>query len=351
MTKDSMTPRERWTAVLSGQKPDRVPLDYRATSEFTDSLLRLLGTDVEGMYARLHIDKVVGAGGRYIGPPIPEDGDVFGCRYTDVSYGAGSYRECIYGPLAQYSTLAEIEANYTWPNPDWWDYSEVAERIKGKDDKPVSAGGSEPFLTYCHLRGLQQGFLDLIDSPDMVHFCLGKLYDLCYINTQRIYEQIPGRVTWTGVAEDMGTQESLLFSPGQIREFFFPHMKRMMDLVHQGGAYTMTHSDGAVRAIIPELIELGMDILDPVQWRCQGMEREGLKRDFGDRIAFHGAMDNQYTLAFGNEEEIRQEVRDNIRILGAGGGFILGPCHNIQPVTAPELVVAMYDEAYSSGRM
>lgn len=128
-------------------------------------------------------------------------------------------------------------------------------------------------------------------------------------------------------------------------------MKRMMDLVHQGGGYTMTHSDGAVRAIIPELIDLGMDVLDPVQWRCRGMERVGLKRDFGDRIVFHGAMDNQYTLAFGSEEEIRQEVRDNIRILGAGGGFILGPCHNIQPVTAPELVVAMYDEAYISGRM
>ena len=351
MAKDSMTARERWQAVLTGQKPDRVPLNYRATSEFTDSMLRLLGCDLDGMYERLHIDRVVGASGDYVGPPTPADTDVFGCRYAYVDYGTGRYHECVYGPLAQYSTLADIEANYTWPDPDWWDYSEVAARVKGWDDQPVSAGGSEPFLTYCHLRGQQQAYMDLIESPDMVHFCLGKLYDLCYTNTQRIYEQIPGRVTFTSVSEDMGTQESLLFSPGQIREFFLPHMKRMMDLVHQGGGYTMTHSDGAVRAIIPELIDLGMDVLDPVQWRCRGMERVGLKRDFGDRIVFHGAMDNQYTLAFGSEEVIRQEVRDNIRILGAGGGFILGPCHNIQPVTAPELVVAMYDEAYISGRM
>ncbi|MGI6208736.1 MAG: uroporphyrinogen decarboxylase family protein [Anaerolineae bacterium] len=349
MPRESMTPRERWLAVLSGQKPDRVPLDYRSTPEFTKALLTYLGTDLEGMYRRLHIDKTVTVAPRYVGPPIPADGDVFGCRYTEVNYGTGSYRECIYGPLAQYRTLAEIEANYTWPDPDWWDYSGIVEQIKGKEDLPVQGGGSEPFLTYCHLRGQQQAYMDLIESPDIVHYCLDKLYGLCYTNTQRIYEQIPGKVLITGVAEDMGTQESLIFSPAQIREFFFPHMKRMMDLAHEAGAYVMTHSDGAVRAIIPELIEIGMDVLDPVQWRCRGMEREGLKRDFGDRIAFHGAMDNQYTLAFGSEEEVRQEVRDNIRILGEGGGFILGPCHNIQPVTPPERIVAMYEEAYASG--
>ena len=77
--------------------------------------------------------------------------------------------------------------------------------------------------------------------------------------------------------------------------------------------------------------------------RCTRMEREGLKRDFGDRLMFHGGVDNQYTLAFGSVEEVRQEVIDNIRILGAGGGYILGPCHNIQPISPPENVVAMYE--------
>ena len=157
--------------MLSGQKPDRVPLDYRSTPEFTKALLTYLGTDLEGMYRRLHIDKTVTVAPRYVGPPIPADGDVFGCRYTEVNYGTGSYRECIYGPLAQYRTLAEIEANYTWPDPDWWDYSGIVEQIKGKEDLPVQGGGSEPFLTYCHLRGQQQAYMDLIESPDIVHYC------------------------------------------------------------------------------------------------------------------------------------------------------------------------------------
>lgn len=344
-----MSPAERWRAAFARQKPDRVPLDYRATSEFTANLLSYMGCDFETMRDRLHIDRVVGAGPRYVGPPIAPDHDVYGCRFADVDYGTGSYRECVYHPLAQYTSVEEIQDKYIWPDPDWWDYSTVADQVAGKEHLPILAGSSEPFLIYAHLRGQEQACIDLIANPDMVDYCLEKLYGLCYVQAERTYEQIPGRALFASVAEDMGTQESLLYSPAQIRRFFLPHMKRMMDLAHEAGAYVMTHSDGAVRAIIPDLIATGMDVLDPVQWRCQGMEREGLKRDFGSQIAFHGAMDNQYTLAFGTKEEVLQEVRDNVRILGEGGGFVLGPCHNIQPITPPEYVVAMYEEAYAIG--
>jgi uroporphyrinogen decarboxylase len=97
------------------------------------------------------------------------------------------------------------------------------------------------------------------------------------------------------------------------------------------------------------MIEAGIDVLNPIQWRCKGMEREGLKRDFGDKLVFHGAVDNQYTLAFGSQEEVRQEVLDNLRILGEGGGYILAPCHNIQSVNPPENIVTMYETCYENG--
>jgi len=126
-------------------------------------------------------------------------------------------------------------------------------------------------------------------------------------------------------------------------------MKRMMDLTRQHGSYVMTHSDGAIRGIVPDLIEMGMQVLDPVQWRCRGMERHGLKRDFGAAVVFHGAMDNQRTLPFGTVQDVRREVIDNIRILGDGGGYILAPCHNIQPITPPENIVAMYETGYCEG--
>ena len=191
--------------------------------------------------------------------------------------------------------------------------------------------------------------MDLVLHPDMVHYCLDKLFDLCYEQTRRIYEAIPGKVMISYVAEDLGSQESLLMSLAQIHQFLLPRMKRMMDLAHSAGAFVFHHSDGAVRPVIPHMIDAGIDVLNPVQWRCKGMDREGLKRDFGDRLVFHGAMDNQHTLPFGTVEEVRQEVLDNILILGAGGGYILAPCHNIQAVGPPENVVAMYQTAHEHG--
>jgi uroporphyrinogen decarboxylase len=113
-------------------------------------------------------------------------------------------------------------------------------------------------------------------------------------------------------------------------------------LVHEAGVYVFHHSDGAVREIIPDMIDLGIDVLNPIQWRCKGMEREGLLRDFGDQVIFHGGVDNQYTLVFATPEQVRQEVQENIRRLGAKGGYIPGPCHNIQTTSPPENIVAMY---------
>lgn len=345
-----MTPRERWLAVLERRLPDRVPMDYWATAEATQKLVDHLGVPDMGAAAeRLHLDRPFSVAPRYVGPRPEPGADIFGCRSQRVDYGTGVYSEFVYSPLAQYETVSEIERDYRWPSADWWDYSDIPDQIVGHEEEPIRGGGSEPFLRYASLRGREQGYMDLILRPDLVHYCLDKLFDLAYQDTLRIYEAIPGTVMITYVAEDLGSQESLLFSPGQIHEFLLPRMKRMMDLAHSAGAYVFHHSDGAVRDILPDMIEAGIDVLNPVQWRCKGMEREGLKGDFGDRIVFHGAMDNQYTIPFGTVEEVRQEVLDNLRILGEGGGYILAPCHNIQAVGPPENVVAMYDAAYEHG--
>ncbi len=350
MSQETMTPVERWLAVLRREKPDRIPMDYWATGEATRKLMDHLGcTTQDELFAHLHIDRPLIVDPRYIGPTPPEGEDIFGCRFRPVDYGTGVYSECVYNPLAQYASVREIEAGYRWPSPDWWDYSGIPDQLRGNEDRPVQGGGSEPMLIYKNLRGQEQAFIDLIENPEMVHYCLDRLFELAYQNTLRIYEAIPGKVHISYVAEDLGSQESLLYSPAQIREFLLPRMKRMMDLVHSAGAYVFHHSDGAVRDILPDLIEIGIDVLNPIQWRCKGMEREGLKRDFGDQLVFHGAVDNQYTLAFGTVEDVRQEVLDNIRILGAGGGYILAPCHNIQAVSPPENVVAMYKTGYEAG--
>ena len=116
-----MTPRERWMAVLKGEKPDRIPMDYWATPEATERLMAYLGCETEAeLYRRLKIDKVLEVGPRYIGPPLADDEDEFGIRYRDVNYGSGVYRECIYHPQPDL-LLEEIEAEHEWPSPDWYE--------------------------------------------------------------------------------------------------------------------------------------------------------------------------------------------------------------------------------------
>jgi len=343
-----MTSRERWLEVLHRRKPDRLPTFLTATPEALANLYRYLNVaDYEAACRKLDIDLCLWVEPRYVGPKLAPHTTVFGAHYQDIAYDGGVYTGLDgvvdYHPLARFTTVEEIEANYTWPSADWWDFSHLAKEIRGKEDWVIIGGGSEPFMDYKEqLRGTEQAFIDLYDNPEIVHYCLGKLYDLCYEKTQRLYEAIPGRVLVSWVAEDMGTQESLLYSPQHIRQYFLPPMKRMIGLVHEAGAFVFHHSDGAVRPIIPDMIQLGIDVLNPIQWRCQGMDRQGLDDDFGTQVIFHGAIDNQYTLAFGSEEEIRQEVFENIRVLGAHNGYIPGPCHNIQVTSSPQNMVAMY---------
>lgn len=376
MPHDTMTPRERWQAVLTRQTPDRVPMDYWSTPEFSARLIRHLGLArgseralvqqltrgerragqpnqarraLREALQRLHVDFVVHVDPRYVGPRLPANTDTFGCRYRSILYGTGEYSEVIENPLAQYQSVEEIEAQYRWPSPDWYDYSSLPAQAAGWEDYPIQGGGSEPFLIYKNLRGQEQAMMDLVEHPDIVHYCLDHLFELAYINTQRVFESLPpGRVLLSYVAEDMGGQDNLMFSRKHIRTFLLPRMTRIIELVHQNGAYVFHHNDGNCRAILPDMIAAGIDALNPIQWRSRGMDREGLVADFGQQIIFHGAMDNQYTLPFGTVEEVRQEVQDNLRIFQ--GGYILAPCHNIQPLTPVENVLAMYEEGYRCGR-
>jgi uroporphyrinogen decarboxylase len=350
MRRETMTSRERWLAVLTHKKPDRVPMDYWTTTEARTKLLDYLHcrTSLQ-MYKKLHIDYVVTVHPEYVGPAIGRNRDVFGCRYKNMSYGNGRYRECVFHPLAEFKSVDEIQRNYTWPDPDWFSYSDISQQAQRHPTQPMRGGGSEPFLIYKYLRGDEQAFLDLVLEPEIVHYCLGKLFGLAYENTLRIYSQIPGQVMMTYVAEDMGGQDDLMISPRHIREFLLPGMKRMITLAHQAGAFVFHHNDGNCRAIVPDMIGLGIDVLNPIQWRCRGMEREGLKRDFGDRLIFHGGVDNQRTLPFGTPADVEREVLDNLRILGAGGGYIIAPCHNIQAVSPAENVVALYEAGYNHG--
>lgn len=348
---DKMTPKERYLAIVNRRKPDRVQLTYRATAEATEKLQRHLGCkSLDEVAQKLHIDLKVKLAPVYVGPALAKGFDVYGRQFRMVPYDGGAYDECCSHPLAGFETVEQIEASgYKWPSADWFDFSGIRKQVENSNEHVIEGGESEPFLVYKDLRGDEQAFMDLILYPEIVHHCIGKLYGFCYEVNRRIYEQVPGKVMETDVSEDMGAQDRLLYSYEHLKEYFFPYMKKMIDLAHEAGAKVNMHSDGSIREILPDLINLGIDILNPIQWRCVGMEREELKRDFGDKLIFEGGVDNQQTLPFGSVEDVRAEVKENLRLLGKNGGYLLGPCHNIQVVSPAENIVAMYETAYAEG--
>lgn len=138
-------------------------------------------------------------------------------------------------------------------------------------------------------------------------------------------------------------QHSLLLSPSTIRKLLLPRMTKIIELVHRFGKHVFHHDDGAIRLILPDLLAAGIDILNPIQWRCKGMEREALAKDFGAKVVFHGGMDNQQTMPFSSPEQIRNEVRKNIELFSKGKGYIVAPCHNLQANTPTSNVVALYE--------
>lgn len=350
MPKETMTPKERWLAVLQRKAPDRIPMDYWGTAEITKKVLKHLKVDtVEEMDRILHIDRPLTVSPKYVGPKLSAGTDIWGIQHSEMSYETGCYNECAAHPLEKYETVDEIKANYVFPTADLFDYSTIPNQIEGMEHRPIRGGGSEPFLIYKYLRGDEQAFIDLLENPEIVHYCMEKMYGFCYENTRRIYEAIPNQVLISYIAEDMGSQEGLMYSPIHIKTYFIPHMKKMTELVHQNDGFVFHHNDGAIRDIIPTMIEAGIDVLNPIQWVCKGMEREGLKKDFGDCLIFHGATENQSILPFGTPNDVRNEVRKNIEILGKGGGYIIAPCHNLQAVSPIENVLALYETGYEFG--
>ena len=353
-----MTPKQRWLAILNHQEPDRLPVDYWATGEFTHKLREALQLDKNGaastlgpdedLWRRLGIDRPRGIGPRWKLKHHPDgpQTDMWGIRYANVSYGTGEYGETVYHPLAQFTTVRELE-NYPWPSPDDFDYQAIRDAVAEDDDyRMIQGTGYEPFLLYCAMRGMEQAYEDLLIEPDFVEAGLGQLFKFYYEFNRRSLEAGGGKIGLFYLAEDLAGQHGPLFSLETYRRFLRPGQQKMAALAKSYGAHVFYHTDGAARVFIPDLIEVvGIEILNPLQWRCPGMELDGLVRDFGSHIAFHGGIDNQKTLPFGTVQEVREEVRQMAAIM-KGHRWICAPCHNIQAVSPPENVIAMYEQAH-----
>jgi uroporphyrinogen decarboxylase len=345
-TAGKMTPRQRWLALLSHRPADRIPTDYQATAEVTARLLKELNCrDEDQLWNRLQVDTRKFVAPRPLRSDHPDDpqADLWGVRYRRADYASGAYDEPCFHPLAHVTSPADVHA-FRWPDPDDFDYTAVTEAVAADDGfRPIHAGQYEPFLLYGYLRGLEQAFVDLAANPAVADAILGHIFDFYYEHHRRVFAAGGGAVDLTWVAEDLGSQTGPLMSLATYRRFLLPNQIKMADLARSHGVHVMYHTDGAARAFLPDLIDkVGIEVLNPIQWRCPGMERRQLVADFGRSIIFHGSIDNQQTLAFGSPEDVAREVRESVEIY-APARWICAPCHNIQPVTPTENILTLYE--------
>ena len=343
-----MTPRERWLAYFNDKPVDRLPTDYWATAEFHQRFKADLGvSDDEALWRKLSIDRPAGISPRHLVSHHPHDAsaDMWGVRYASIDYGTGQYHEVSHSPLAAMTTVDEIDG-YKWPTVEALDFSGIPEQVRALGSyRPIQGGYYEPFLLYCSLRGMEQAYEDLLLNPEIAHVILDHIFNYHYDALRGTLEAAGGKVDFTYIAEDLGSQTGPLIGLETYRTFLMPLQKKMADLARQHGVHIFYHTDGAAHIFLPDLTGVvGIEVLNPIQWRCPGMEREGLAANFGKKLIFHGAIDNQQTLPFGTPEDVRQEVRDCARMF-KGCRWICGPCHNIQAVSPTANVVAMYEEA------
>jgi len=349
-----MNSRQRVVTAFQHKTPDRVPLDYYAVPEMEALLMRELGvSDREALLRRLQVDfRYLDKHGtmlpRYVGPelPEPEDGvveDIWGCRQKKVEYRPGCFHwQSVDYPLAAATSVKEVE-EYRWPDPDWYDFTPVVEYCQRDNPYCLIAGMGATLYSVGLFRGMRQAMLDIYDNPGIVEAIVERLFDFKYQYNARFLAAAGGRLDILFVSEEMGGQTSLIVSRDVLKRYAFPKLEQFAELAHKHGATVMLFSDGAIREVIPDLIEIGIDIITPVQTNCLGMEPAGLKRDFGDKLCFHGVLDTQELLRRGSPEQVLEATKRLVDVLGANGGLALGPSNLFQIDVPVANLLAVYD--------
>lgn len=350
-----MNSRDRVTMALNHYQPDRVPKGFFATSESVLALQEFLGVeDQDAVLETLGID-LHHIEPAFVGPRERSGGlgqtdkpyaDFWGVERKLVSNEFGTYSEIARYPLARAKTLAEIEA-YDWPSQEWFDTSTISEQL-GKanisEERFINYHRAGKLFEICwSLRGIEQCLTDMLTQPELVEAMLRKVLEFYGLLAKRVIQVGGGRIDMVTIGDDVGTQRGMMMSPRLWRCILKPYLKNMIGVFHDLEVKVMYHSCGSILPIIPDLIESRVDILEPLQTNAKGMDPAFLKDTYGDRLCFHGGVDEQELLPNGTPEQVRQEARQLCTVLGEGGGYIMMAAHAFQPDIPCENIVAMYE--------
>ncbi len=366
----AMTHRERVLAALAHQQPDRVPIDLGATRnssivvegyerlkkhydileenrlisrmmrvvDVDETILQALDVDLRGIFPSTPPDVLLG-----------EDGyrDEWGIER--IRPAGSHYYDLVSSPLAGEITLHDI-ARYPWPDPDApirrQGLKERAQAIRAAGYASVLNVQSAFVHTTQYLRGFEDWFIDLAANKRIAAALYDAVLEVSLGISRNLIEAVDGEVDVIMASDDLGAQNGLMMRPEVYRELLKPRHARYFQLLHDlSPAKVHFHTCGSVAAILDDLVEIGVDILHPVQVTAAGMDPQALKARYGDRLCFWGAVDTQHVLPYGSVADVKAEVERRVEELGEGGSYILAAVHNIQPEVPLENVLAMYQHA------
>ncbi len=381
-----LTSRQRVLAALDHREADRVPIDlggnqtgihkaaYRRLVDLLgleeeiviSDLVQQLARPSEAVLERLHVDtRYVAAGGAksFTGGVVRRERggrtwndftDEFGVTWS-MPQDQPHYYDISHSPLAGLS----LDAIKAWPFPKGDDPS----RFEGLRDRALDLRRETPYAVVSgisgvvyeicwYMRGLENLFIDMMTQPEVLETLLDRTLRF-WLDWFRLFLDEAGDVVDViMIGDDLAGQDGPLFAPRLYRSIIKPRQKRLVQYIRsRTKARIWYHSCGSILEYLPDLVDNGIDVINPVQISAKGMDPVRLKAEFGDRLVFWGGgIDAQHVLPRASPEEVREHVRRNIAALKPGGGYVFSNVHNIQADVPPENVLAVFDAAYEFGR-
>lgn len=360
------TARERILKAIDHIQPETVPVNIMGFDPADRWLDRLQASDQFDLREKLGLDAQFARPVLLRASAAP-DLDIWG-KPTNVMGAGGAGYGATRGhfPLAGATSSEEIE-RFPWPSPDDFDYDVAAEILRSLPEgmarvarttyalplpgapRTAAARGSGiwiPLLcSVFDLLGMEETLVDLYAAPAMIEAVIAHLEAFLLGFVERLLDATQGLADIFEFSDDFASRNGMLMSPAHWRRFLKPTYAKIYGLAKGRGLKVWIHNCGTFRPVLPDMIDLGMDVWETVQVQLPGNDPETLKREYGQNLTFFGAINSQQTLPYGTTEQVRAEVRERIRVLGRGGGYICGPDHTVMADVPVENVFALIDEA------
>ncbi len=252
--------------------------------------------------------------------------------------------ECISGPLSDGSVTVQDILDYEFPKPEWFDFSPLIKECETFSDKIIVGGlWSAIHGDSFRMMGFENYLLNIACNRPLVKALIDRMTDFFLSMNTHYFQTLKGKTDIYFMGNDFGSQHGLMISVADWKELFYDNYKKLIDLAHSFGLIVMVHSCGSIEPLIPHFIELGVDILDPVQITASDMNSDLLGDKYGKNIYLHGAVDSQNILPYGSPDDVKEHVLHLVGNLNKHKTYIVCPSNNFMPGTPPQNIVMVYD--------